>query len=85
MENNNTEKNEFSDKTPNQQYKLKTKVPISIKISNSEKSKPESFEYSSNPNLVDNYKLKASNDINENNNNSLQQNSHPNYKYYTTK
>ena len=84
MENNNTENNEFSDKTPNQQYKLKSKVPISIKISNSEKSKPESFEYSSNPNLVDNYKLKASNDINENNNNFLQKNSNSNSIFSTS-
>ena len=85
MEKTNNEKTELSDKTLLQQYnKLMSKVPISIKISNSEKSKPESFEYISNPNLVQKYKLKSTEDLNVNNNNIPQKNNNSNSIFSTS-
>ena len=81
----NKEKTELSDKTLLQQYnKLMSKVPISIKISNSVKSKPESFEYISNPNLVQKYKLKSTEDLNVNNNNIPQKNNNSNSIFSTS-
>ena len=84
MEKTNNEKTELSDKTLLQQYNKLTKVPISIKIPNSEKSKPESFEYISNPNLVQKYKLKSTEDLNVNNNNIPQKNSNSNSIFSTS-
>ncbi len=84
MEKTNNEKNELPDKTLLQQYNKLIKVPISIKISNSEKSKPESFEYLTNPNLVQKYKLKSTEDLNENINNIPQKNSNSNSIFSTS-